>query len=406
VPDEALAGMADYLEASLREGKISGEMPHGGMADGDTRALFVMTLGRLGRPQPAYVSSLWRERKKLTPFGLSFLAIAVREMPGDQSLLQPILEEIRKAAKEEKQEAYFAGARKGGWSFGSPLRTHGSALIAFASAGHGADDGMSGKLLTGLLKRRKYGMWGNTQENVFGIMGVHAVAGTSRGGSAPKMDLRVAGKAVAESEMEKVSGRVRRLTLHESDLALGEGREETRMVALRNNGGAPVVLTVRAHYDAPLDEETRRARSNGFTIRRTYETLEGESLEGKTLELGSLVRVRVRVHSADDHNYVAIDDKLPAGLEPLNTSLQTTEKVSAGKFNSLVQRSLSVLSYSEMRDSRVAFYVDEMLKGEYEYTYVARATTPGRFLRPAGRVEAMYEPEVSATTSIDEVTIR
>lgn len=27
---------------------------HGGMADGDTRALFVMTLGRLGRPQPGW----------------------------------------------------------------------------------------------------------------------------------------------------------------------------------------------------------------------------------------------------------------------------------------------------------------------------------------------------------------
>lgn len=40
------------------------------------------------------------------------------------------------------------------------------------------------------------------------------------------------------------------------------------------------------------------------------------------------------------------------------------------------------------------------LPGEYEYAYMARATTPGIFLRPAGRVEAMYEPEVAGTTQI------
>ncbi|MCP4217472.1 MAG: hypothetical protein GY765_22720, partial [bacterium] len=53
VPDKALAGMADYLEIVLRKGDVTERIAHGNMADGDTRALFIMTLGRLGRPQPA-----------------------------------------------------------------------------------------------------------------------------------------------------------------------------------------------------------------------------------------------------------------------------------------------------------------------------------------------------------------
>ena len=65
-----------------------------------------------------------------------------------------------------------------------------------------------------------------------------------------------------------------------------------------------------------------------------------------------------------------------------------------------------MLSHTEMRDARVAFYVDEMPAGSYEYTYLARATTPGRFLRPAASVEAMYAPEVSGSTAIDEVEVR
>jgi uncharacterized protein YfaS (alpha-2-macroglobulin family) len=404
VPDKALAGMADYLEESLRKGNITENIPHGSIADADTRALFVMTLGRLGRPQPGYISVLWRSREKLSPFGLAFLAIAVRELPGDQSLLQPILEEIRKAANEEETEAYFSGRRKGGWSFDSPLRSHGGALIAYASSGGSAE--MSGKLLTGLLKRRQGGLWGNTQENVFGIMGVHTIAARKEGGEAPKIELNIHGRVVSEPEMEALSKRVCRITLQESELGLREGKEEIRMVTLKNNGNVPIHLTVRAQYELPLDEKYRKPRSNGFTITRSYETMAGDSLEGKIIPLGSLVRVRVKVKTSGEHHYVAVDDKLPAGLEPLNASLATTERVSQGQFSTIAQRSLSVLSYSEIRDHRVAFYIDEMLPAEYEYTYVARATTPGTFLRPVGRVEAMYQPEVCGITKIDEVTVK
>jgi hypothetical protein len=61
------------------------------MADADTRAFFVMTLGRLGRPQPGCVSSMWQKRATLTPFGLAFLGVAASELQGDHGLVKPIL---------------------------------------------------------------------------------------------------------------------------------------------------------------------------------------------------------------------------------------------------------------------------------------------------------------------------
>ncbi len=406
VPDEALKRMGDYLETRLRDGGLTEEMPHGGMADADTRAYFVMTLGRLGRPQPAYVSTLWREKSKLTPFGLSFLAVAVSEMKGqDQSLLQPLLAEVEAAASKSEQEAWFDGKPQGGWSMDSPLRTHATALLAFASGGRTA--GKTGdKLLTGLLKRQQYGLWGNTQENVFGIMGVARLAQSARTGNAPRMSLTLDGRPVKEGEMEVVSQRVRRLRLTEADLGLKAGQAHTHQVVLANQGPGPAILRVRAQYEAELNAKNRAAREDGFRVERTYETVPGESLDGKGIPLGSLVRVRLKVRAASHQNYVAIDDKLPAGLEPMNTNLATTEKVSQGPLTAALQRGLASLSYSEMRDHRVAFYVDDMDAGDYEFSYLARATTPGTFLRPAAGAEAMYAPEVAGTTAIDEVTVR
>ncbi len=411
VPEEALEGMADYLEATLRQGRISGEMPHGGIADGDTRAFFVMTLGRLGRPQPGYLAALWQKRRELTPFGLSFLAIAASET-GETALVAPILEEVRRGAREEPREAWFEGRPKGGWSFDSPLRTHAGALLAFATGG---SDWMGGKLLNGLLERRRHGLWGNTQENVFGIMGVHAIAGGETDGQRPLMELSVEGRLIPEETLEKVSRRVRRLTLTEDDLGLVPGRGRTLEAVLAHRGGPPIVLTLRARFEVPLSEANRRPRNDGFEVIRSYESPRrgangtspnGEITAGDAIPLGSLVRVRLTVRTGERHNYVALADKLPAGLEPLNANLETTERVSLGPMTPNLERGLGLLSYQEIRDSRVAFFFDQLPAGTFEVVYMARATTPGTFLRPAAEAEAMYLPEVSGATSIDEVTVR
>ena len=405
VPDTALKGMGDYLEASLASGKITDEMPHGGIADGDTKALFVMTLGRLGRPQSGYISTLWQHKDQLTPFGLSFLAIAVRESKGDQSLLDPILAEIKKAATRQKDEAYFEGSPKGGWSMDSPLRTHAGTLVAFAAAD--TDPKMSQEFLKGLLNRRQGGLWGNTQENVFGIMGIYQlVAGQGVGGaSKTSSDLAVSinGKRYAASSFEKNSSGVLRLSV--SEAALG-GLTERLEVRIEGTSATSLYVTARATYEVPVDESFLAPRANGFALKRTYESMDGKSLEGQVIPLGSLVRVRLAFTNDSDRHYVAVDDKLPAGFEPLNMNLTTTESVDQGPISAIAMKSNATISYSEMRDHRVAFYADELVAGEYEYSYVARATTSGTFYRPVGRAEAMYAPNESGTTGAGTVTIK
>jgi len=398
VPRESLDRMADYLEDTLRKGDVTESIPHGNIADGDTRALFVMTLGRLGRPQPAALATLWDERAKLTPFGLSFLAIAASEMDGGHPLTEPILAEVRKAAEQDEDSAWYDGKPKGGYSMDSPLRTHASALLAHASGG--TNEPMTPRLLEGLLARQRGGLWGNTQENVFGIMGIYTLAakGNARGKDAPAITMAHNGVEVPVSALESLSRSARRLTLGPD--ALTDAKQTVTLTAR----GTPANVTVRAEYDVKLTPENRAPRSAGATIERRYETMDGTELSDR-IALGDLVRVRLRVTTDEDLNYVAIDDKLPAGLEPLNTSLATTRTLDMGAASTEVQRGLSQLSYQEVRDHRVAFYADALPAGTVEYQYVARATTPGSFLRPAAGVEAMYDLSTFATSSIDRVTI-
>jgi alpha-2-macroglobulin len=404
VPDEALRGMGDYLEATLQSGQITGEMPHGGIPDGDTRALFVMTLVRLGRPQPAMIATLWQAKDKLTPFGMAFLAIAVKESKGDQSLLQPILAEIRKAATVKTDEAFFDGAPKGGWSLDSPVRTDAGSLVAYAVSS--TDPAMAQKLLKGLLNRRQRGLWGNTQENVFGIMGVYQLVSGSSTGAAQQsgsgVSVTINGKRYPASGFEKNSMGVLRLSLPES--AVGSGIEKIS-VQVTGPSSAPSYVTVRATYEVPLDQ-VLLGESHGFRYTRSYETLDGRTLEGRAVPLGALVRVRLKVRNDIDRHYVAVDDLLPGGFEPQNAALSTTASVDMGPLSDKVLKTQGVISYSEIRDHRVAFYADELLAGDYEFIYLARATTGGTFFRPMGRAEAMYAPKEFGTTGGGTVTIK
>lgn len=405
VPDEALERAAKYLEKSLKEGAITEEMPHAAMPDADTRALVVLTLNRLGRAQPSYVSTLWRERSKLSAFGVAMLAVTVSEGGGDRSLLEPMLAHVQAEAKKEDLQAWYEGDRKGGWSMDSPLRTHAAALLAFGTGDTKGD--MGAKLLTGLLKRRDGANgWGNTQENVYGIMGVAKLAGSPKGGDAPKAELRVGGAQVAMDKLEAVGKGTRRYSVTGSAVGVKDSEAGVVKVGLDKRQGAPTYLTVRARYEVPLTGENRAAFTNGFGVRRTYETMDGRSLEGRPIPLGSVVRVRVTLESKEKRNYVAVDDKLPAGLEPLNASLSTTERLELGEVTPTTAKGLEVLSFQETRDSRVAFFADELPAGEYQWVYLARATTPGRFIRPPASAEAMYEPQINGATSIEDVVVQ
>lgn len=410
VDDVALARMGDYLEKQMAQPSVSEQMPHGGMADGDTMALFAMTLGRMGRPQPVGIDRLWAQRSKLTPFGLSFLAVAAQEYAGRRHLADPILAAVRESARENDSEAWFEGDKAKGYSMGSPLRSHAGALLAWAGAKPERDT--TKKLLTGLVSRARNGQWGNTQENVFGIMAVAKAVRSQPAGDAPTATLSVNGREIPMADLEpiggKASGRRLRFSAGEFGVPTGTGPGDLG-VRVTNGGATAVTLTVRSRHKVALTPATMKARTAGFTVKRHYTTVDGKPLSLKGgIPLGSVVRVNLEVRAHAGANYVALDDRLPGGLEPLNAKFKTTALPSGGKGakpTKAVLAGLRVLSYQEIRDARVSFYADELPKGTYAFSYLARATTAGDFLRPAATAEAMYAPEVNGATSIDRVVV-
>lgn len=400
VPKNALDRIGDYMESSLRSGQVSRSSGRYS-ANADTRALYTMLLGRLGRPQIQHINSLWDKRDKLTSFGLSFLAMANSELSNsNRDFTQEILDEILTLSNIEDDTYLFGDELSGGWSMNSPVRTQGAAIAAFNSSDN---HDVTQKLIKGLLKQKRGALWGSTQSNVFAIMGIYEAVGRIEDKNSLTKDFNISlnESNIPLDDMKTEYISIKRAKLTSEKINVNESGELTAKIV---NSKTPGVLSLYANYSIPMENIDKNAYSNGFTIIRKYEDVNGKYI--KDIKLGDIVVIRLIVKANKPYNYVAISDRLPAGLEPINMNLDTSEKIVIDNKSRAMERGLSNLSYQEMRDHMVSFYVDEMPSGEYEYVYFARATTPGNFLRPYANVEAMYDVESIGNTTTDTVNIK
>ena len=153
----------------------------------------------------------------------------------------------------------------------------------------------------------------------------------------------------------------------------------------------------------------------GIVVERWYERFD-DGRPVTQLKEGDLVRVRLRLTVPADRQFVALEDPLPAGLEPVDLSLRTsstlapfvTPRSEAARedgdrdrdgpnwqswlYGSWDDGWWSPWEHKEMHDDRVVYFARMLWRGSYTASYVARATTSGSFVRPPAYAEEMYNP--------------
>jgi uncharacterized protein YfaS (alpha-2-macroglobulin family) len=153
----------------------------------------------------------------------------------------------------------------------------------------------------------------------------------------------------------------------------------------------------------------------GFAVERFYEPVDHPDdvvrLKDGTwkIKAGAQVRVRLTMVAESRRYHVALVDPLPAGLEPMNPALAVTGSIPQDPR----QRNDSDwwwwtrtwYEHQNLRDERVEAFTSLLWEGVHEYTYVARATTPGRFIVPPTKAEEMYFPETFGRSASDRVIV-
>lgn len=261
-----------------------------------------------------------------------------------------------------------------------------------------------------LLEHRKQGRWLNTQENAFALIALERYFSTFQG-LPPDFQVQtwVGDRFAGAQEFKGYSTERHQLSVPMQFLT----DTPAPVNLLLNKEG-----TGRLYYRLGL----KYAYSNlklgpadyGFEVERTYEAVDKpddvwrEADGSWRVKLGAKVRVRLKMAVPSMRHNVALVDHLPAGFEPLNPALSKNpvlqpERSAAEKGYSGTE---SWFDHQNFRDERVEAFTSLLWAGVYNYSYVARAATPGEFIAPPANAEEMYRPEKFGRGASDRLVIK
>jgi hypothetical protein len=153
----------------------------------------------------------------------------------------------------------------------------------------------------------------------------------------------------------------------------------------------------------------------GFVVQRTYEAIDDpddvtRDADGTwRIKPGAEVRVRLTMVADSRRTHVALVDPMPAGFEALNPALAVTGPIAPDvEFADLGRGTFwwwQWFEHQNLRDDRAEAFSSLLWAGTYDYTYVARATTPGTFIVPPTKAEEIYAPETFGRSGSDVVIV-
>ena len=372
-----------------------------------TRAWMLYALARHGRVLETEISALVR-RRPANPETLAHLlrTVTVSRSPVLDRFEKALADRLRDRVRVEATRAYLDVPDDGGfgWVFASTVRATALGLTALLEHDPGPDlQPLAEQMIQYLMDARSGDHWASTQDNAAVLDAFRAYVSAYES-AAPDLSASV---LLVGREILTASFRGRSLETARASLAADrfpEGRTIPIRVQREGDGRLYYSLRLRTAAEGPVERASR-----GLRVQRQIQRLDdrGEPVgdwlsasgEERVLAPGQLVRVRLRVVAPAAQTYVAVDDALPAGLEPVQTDFATTDAGLTNRTGAGAGRWWGSFNHTELRDDRVLLFADYLRSGEHTYTYLARATTAGTFHHPPARAEMMYAPETNGRTA-------
>jgi len=267
------------------------------------------------------------------------------------------------------------------------------------------------KLVSGLLAHRERGRWSNTQENVFVLLAMDRYFNIFEN-QTPEFVARIwLGDTYAGEHRYQGYSTERHLTEIPMSYLL-EPELDAQDLVLSKDGPGRLYYRLGLKY-APTDLQLE-ALEMGFVVQRSYEAVDdpGDVTQQEdgtwVIKAGARVRVKLTLVADSRRYHVALVDPLPAGLEIVNPALAVSGTVPGDPTSEEARYGWwwwTWYDHQNMRDERAEAFTTLLWDGVYEYSYVARATTPGTFVVPPAKAEEMYSPEVFGRSASDTVVV-
>jgi uncharacterized protein YfaS (alpha-2-macroglobulin family) len=372
VPETEFDALLKYLAQSLRD-NLSGVRNE----EFSGAALTLHTLALAGRPESSFYEKAHEKREVLSAESRALLALAILESNGPADLANELLNPKTKPISQ------------GDTWFGCPEREMAIQLMARLRA----DSGSAGiePLAEELFGSQKQGRWATTQGNAWALM---ALADYVR--KVEFTHLANTGQLSWQSETRPFALPAKP-ELFETTFSWATN-VATHELKLEHSAQQNLFVRVAVDFRPKIQRLPRESR--GFALQREYALVDGDGAirEFKDAHVGDLVLVTLRLENAQTGHYVAIDDAMPAILEPINPRFASRAGRTA---NEAVNEWFD--DYHELRQDRALFFRDSLPAGQHTIRYLARVRAAGTAIAPNAKVEEMYHPERFGTSEMQEL---
>lgn len=330
---------------------------------------------------------------------------------GSKAQVEAIRRHLNNRATEEAGTAHFVTS----YSDGAEVLLHSArradGIILDALIQDQPQNDLIPKIVRGLLAHRTRGRWTNTQENAFILLALDRYFATYEKTTPDFIARAWLGDRFA-GEHAFTGRTTERFNINIPMRYLAENTNKQDLVLSKEGNG-------RLYYRLGMQYAPTNLKLDpvdyGFVVERKYEAVDhAEDVRRDAdgtwhIKAGAKVRVRLTMVAQARRYHVALVDPLPAGLEPMNPALAVTGSIPDDEKDQNAKRPWwwwrQWFEHQNMRDERVEAFTSLLWEGVYDYSYVARATTPGTFVVPPAKAEEMYAPETFGRSASDRVVI-
>ncbi|GEM_PF-56985 len=373
-------------------------------------ALFV--LAEAGKADRGRAVTLFDQRHRLQVYGKAYLLMTLQTLGGEQQRVDTLIGELMESAFLTTTDAYWREQRIDFWAMSSDDRSTALAVQALVRSDPNnflipnAVRHLMGASNVQADAPRLHAR--TTLEWATILMALaEYLPQTGELDANYSYEAALNGSTLSKGDVNRqnVTTPIRVLV----DLATLSG-QQSQLQMQRDGEPGRLYYTLRLRYTEPAAQV--QALDRGIGVERSYVAVDTATLSptGELVRealLGDVVQVQLTLTVPEDMPYVMVEDMLPAGLEALDSSLNTTSAAAREDFEQTDSELPGwwFFTHSAVRDNRVSLFAYELPKGTYQYTYLARATTPGSFQALPATAHRMYTPEVFGRSAGAEFTI-
>ncbi|MBN1681783.1 MAG: Ig-like domain-containing protein [Anaerolineae bacterium] len=358
------------------------------------QAFYVYVFARAGQVNQTDLDMVFDYRLELDYWARAFLLMAYQQVNPGAPAIADLVSDLQTAAILSATGAHWEEDERDWWNWASDTRT--TAIVLSALTRVMPESDLMPNAVRWLMVARQGDHWQTTQETAWAVMGLTdwmVASGELRGNYdyALSVNREVLTEGTVTPDTVR-NGEVLRVAV--KDLLQDE---INRVTFIRGEGEG--VLYYTAHLNVRLWASEAKPISRGVTVSREYFLEDDPNTPVTEANMGDVITVRVTMNLPQSIYYFVLEDPIPAGTEPVDTSLLTTSQANEAPsirptYDPYWYWGWWYFDHTEMRDEQVNLYADYLPRGTYVYTYQVRATIPGEFQTMPSHAYAFYFPEV------------